>query len=216
MIRKLCLSLAVVGMFAGATAANADPVINNTGITSPAETITFSEVPLAEGTPVTNQFASLGVTFSPTLYYDLQAEFFPTDFLANFDDNGDTNDPATIFFANDQTAAAFALQTNPGTTTFEALLNGVEVESFTASTDLSFLPDLTNASNFYGFSGIVFNEIMVTPNNEYAFQLDNLQLSNAATAVPEPGTLALFGVALAGLAVFYRRKPTRLSRSATL
>lgn len=215
MIRKLCLSLTMVGMFAAAATANADPVINNTGISSPAETITFSEVPLASGTPVTSQFASLGVTFSPALYYDVQPLFFPTDFLANFDENGNISNPATIFFANDQTAAAFAVQTNPGTSTFEALLNGVEVESFTASTELSTLPDLTNASNFYGFSGIVFNEIMVTSNTSF-FQMDNLQLSDAATAVPEPGTLALFGIALAGLAVFYRRRPTRLSRSATL
>jgi hypothetical protein len=103
------------------------------------------------------------------------------------------------------TAAAFAMQTNPGTSTFTALLGGLPVETFTAPTDLSFLPDLTNASNFYGFSGITFDAIEVTSNTTF-FQIDNLQIGSAAATVPEPATLALVVVGLVGLAGHARRR----------
>jgi hypothetical protein len=183
--------------------ASAASIINNTGIASPAQTITFSEFVFATDTPITNQFAGLGVTFSPSMYYNTQPNFFPTDFLANFSFGGDpTHNPVSILFAQDQTAAAFAMQTNPGTSTFEAFLNGVFLESFSAATTLSFLPDLTNASNYYGFTGIVFDEIRVTSGTTF-FQIDNLQLSSS---VPEAGTLALLGFALAGLGFSRRRK----------
>jgi hypothetical protein len=154
-------ALALVAVGSGLPA-SAAPVINNTGISAPTETITFSEFTFASGTSITNQFASLGVTFSSPLFYDVQPVFFPTDFLANFDLSDHANNPDSIMFAHDQTAAAFAMQTNLGTSTFTALLNGTPVESFNASTDLSFLPDLSNASNFYGFSGILFNQIEIT------------------------------------------------------
>jgi len=193
------LALGAVGSGLPASAA---PVINNTGISAPAETITFSEFTFATGTPITNQFASLGVTFSSSLYYDVQPEFFPTDFLANFDLNGDMSNPDSIMFASDQTAAAFAMQTNSGTSTFTALLNGTPVESFNASTDDSFLPDLSNASNFYGFSGILFNQIEITSGTTF-FQIDNLQLSNT---VHEPATFALLGSGLLGLGLFRRKR----------
>lgn len=205
MMNKLVGNLAALGLAAAAFSAGAAPITNNTGIAAPAQTITFSEFVFATNTPIINQYASLGVTFTPSLYYNVQPVFFPTDFLANFSFAGDpTNNPASILFAQDQTAAAFAMQTNPGTSTFEAYLDGVLVESFTAATSLSFLPDLTNASNFYGFSGIVFDEIRITSGGPGGvFQIDNLQLSSA---VPEPGTLALLVLGLAGLAATRRRR----------
>jgi hypothetical protein len=149
---------------------------------------------LAEEAPVTNQYESYGVRFSPSLFYNTQPIFFPTASLANFDFLGGLSNPASILFSQDQTAAAFALQTNPGTTTFTALLDGVVVESFTAASTLSALPDVSQASNFYGFSNIVFDEIRILSNTTF-FQIDNLQF--AALAVPEPSELALFITAMA-------------------
>lgn len=183
----------------------ATPIINNTGIASPARTISFSESTFPTGTEITNQYASLGATFSPGLFYDVQPIFFPTDFLANFNVSGLFYNPASIVFSQDQTAAAFAMQTNPGTSTFEALLNGVVVESFNAATTLSVLPDLSNASNFYGFTGITFNEIRITAPPNGSFQIDNLQLSNA---VPEPATIALMGIGLVGMGFSRKRMRT--------
>jgi hypothetical protein len=174
-------------LLASAGQGRADPIINNVGISNPALTVTFSEYSPATGTPITTLYSSLGVTFSPSLFYNVQPDFFPTPSLANFDTNGNANNPVTIQFSQNQTAAAFALQTNPGTSTFTALLNGIPVQSFTAATSLSVLPDLTNASNYYGFQGILFNQIQITSNTTF-FQLDNLQLSNYGAA---PG-VALF------------------------
>jgi hypothetical protein len=185
----------------------AQHIINNTGINNPAETITFSEHSFATGTPITNQFSDLGVTFGPALYYDVQPVFFPTDFLANFDGNGNSSNPDAILFNNVQTAAAFAVETNPGTTTFTALLNGVPVDTFTAATTLSFLPDTSQDSNFYGFANESFNEIDVNPSNTF-FQIDNLQLGSiGSSGTPEPGSIALLGgLSLAGAAVLRRRR----------
>ena len=203
MLNRLVSTLAAFGLAAVTLGASATPITNNTGIVSPALTITFSEFALATETPITNQFASLGVTFSPSLFYNVQPFFFPTDFLANFSfATSEQNNPVSLLFAQDQTAAAFAMQTNPGTSTFEALLNGVVVQSFNAATNLSSLPDLTHASDFYGFSGIVFDEIRITAASG-SLQIDNLQLS---FAVPEPGTFVLLGLGLAGLATARRRK----------
>lgn len=174
--------------------AAAAPLVNNVGIASPTVTITFSEVALAPGTLVTNQFAAFGATFDPGMFYDTQPLFFPTAALANYDFNT-TFTPVTIVFGETLTEAAFAMQANDGNSIFEALLNDVVVESFFAPTTLSFLPDTSQASNFYGFTGVAFDAIRITPGGGF-FQMDNLQLG--AAAAPEPGTMAL--VALGGLA----------------
>lgn len=171
----------------------ADPLVNNVGLASPGHLITFSEIVLPEESPVTNQYAGLGVTFSPGLFYNTQPIFFPTESLANFGSN-ETNNPASLLFSQDLMAVAFAMQTNTGTSTFTALLDGVEVESFTAGTTLSILPDTSQASNFYGFTNIVFDEVRILSNTAF-FQIDNLQF----TAVPEPASLVLLGLGALGL-----------------
>jgi hypothetical protein len=189
LIRRLLLVTALLGLLLGGTRQlQAAPIINNFGLTSPAATITFDTPVYATGTPIMNQYAGQGVTFSPGLFYNVQPVFFPTPSLANFDLLGDVNNPVTINFLQDQTGAAFAMQTNPGDSTFTALLNGTPVESFTAPTELSFLPDLTNASNFYGFTGITFNQIEVLSLTTY-LQIDNLQLS--VSSVPEPSAFVM-------------------------
>lgn len=189
---------------AAAPSAYGTSVINNTGIPSPATTITFSEFTFPTGTSITNQYASLGVTFSPGMFYNVQPVFFPTDFLANYDVV--TNNPCSILFGQDQTAAAFAVQTNPGTSTFAAYLNGSLVESFTAPTDLSYLPDLTHASDFYGFTGIVFDEIRITAPVNGAFQIDNLQLAQGEGPVPEPLTISCVLLAAGSVGGYLRRR----------
>ena len=81
--------------------------------------------------------------------------------------------------------AAFGFITNPGTSTFTALLGGATVEQFSATTDLS------NVVNFFGFEGIPFDTIEVSPGGtNSAFRFDNFQFS----AVPEPNSLALLGL----------------------
>lgn len=202
-MRAIQLAVACVALLAAtAGQVQAGIITNNVGISSPGQVITFDEFTFATGTPITNQFSSLGASFSPNMYYNVQPVFFPTASLASFS-------PATnvsVFFNQNVTAAAVALQSNTEATTFTAKLNGSVVESFTTTTTLSVLPSLTHASDFYGFEGIVFDELRIE-NASQLFQIDNLQFANSA-AVPEPSSLAMFGIGacVAGVGDARRRR----------
>ena len=78
--------------------------------------------------------------------------------------------------------------TNGYTDTFTALLNGLVVETASAT---------TGNWAYYGFTGIVFDQIRVNIGGDVHInnhmRLDNIQIG--AAAVPEPGTLALLGLA---------------------
>ncbi|ASP48542.1 PEP-CTERM sorting domain-containing protein [Cognaticolwellia beringensis] len=176
--------------------ANAGLIINNFGLTSSDNTITFDEIVFAGNTVVDTQYASLGLTFTSGLKYDAQgSSSFPGisgHYLGNFTP---VINPFSIFFSDDQTEAAFGLATNPQTTTFNALLNGVLVESFSTSTSAN-----NSSQGFYGFTGILFDEIQVASNSGSAL-IDNIQFNNSSsTAVPEPSTLAIFALGIMGLA----------------
>lgn len=179
--------------------ANASTITNNFGLTSPANTITFDEVVFSQGTSVDTQYASYGVTFSPALHYDAQAGTWAGidgHHLGNF--HPITN-PISVFFNATQSEAAFSFASNTQTTTFDALLNGALVETFSLVTTSG-----DPAQTFYGFANILFNEIRITGDGSSndAFLMDNIQLS----AVPVPAAAWLFGSALLGFFGFSRKK----------
>ena len=71
----LAIGLAVV-MLGPVGLAHADDIIaSSTGIASPTQTINFEEIVLAMNSSLTNQYASLGVTFSPNVFYSPQTGF---------------------------------------------------------------------------------------------------------------------------------------------
>jgi hypothetical protein len=59
--------------------------------------------------------------------------------------------------------------------------------------------------NFLFTDGDLFDRIVLVSTN-WAFESDNHAFGNATTAVPEPGTLAMFGLGLIGLGMMARRR----------
>src|ERR1035438_10542178 len=133
-------AVALVLLFAGASFGST--IDHGTGLAGLFQTITFSELSFAPNTPITTQFSSLGVSFTPQLYYDTPDTLYANivgDRLQNYYfQNGYVccND-FSIFFTNVQSAVDFNFITQPGTTTFTARLGGVVQETFTASTALT-------------------------------------------------------------------------------
>jgi hypothetical protein len=189
---------------------SAAPIINNFGFSSPDRTITFDEILLPQGTAVTTQYAPL-IRITPNLYFDTAGLLtFPGisgHNLGNFDSSNLTVNPFSIVFSAPQTSAAFGMTSDPTITTFTALLHGDIVESFSQLTTYN-----DPSKSYYGFSGIVFDEIQVSLQNRLGLLIDNIMLkaepARAVTvmAAPEPGSLALVGVALAALVATRRPK----------
>ena len=175
--------VAVLVCFTGVESANALNFQNSTGLTSPVQTITFDEFVFPDNTSITNQYSSLGVTFSPNLFFNntFSLPNITPNSLENFEAGVGGTRIATfsILFSTDQNEAAFAMVTSSGTSTFTALLDGAVVETFDATTDS------TSSNNFYGFTDIVFDEISVSPGGTpNIMALDNLQIGAGSTAVP--------------------------------
>lgn len=173
--------------------AQAVTVINATsGLAAPDRLVTFDEVPVADNTAVTTQYASEGVTFSAGVRLETAAFGFANMSgrkLANF---FPVTNSFSIFFASDVTDATLAFATFPGTSTFTALLDGTVVESFSASTGLF------GTQNVFGFTDILFDEIAITSGGFSGVAVFDTVAFNVSQ-VPVPASLPLmFG----GLAVF--------------
>ncbi len=177
-------ALVALGFLGMASTASAATIISAaTGIADADRVIGFDEVAVANGGAVTNQYAGLGVSFTPQLVYLNSVSpraGFAGPALVNFQ-RGQTGgfdifDPFSIIFTSAVEAASFAF-TRQGSTKFEAFLNGSLVESFTATTFL-------NSTNFFGFSGSLFDEIRLTAEVGSRFAaLDTLAIKDAQTRV---------------------------------
>ena len=173
---------------------------NAAGLPSPVRTITFDEHPRPFDTVITDQYADVGITFSPRVYQDLIRNDFngiTGPRVGNSNGDGALN-PFSLRLTERRTAAAFALVSNTSTMTFTALLNGTEVDSGSA------FSSTTNPINFYGFTGVTFDEIRIFQQVQQfrlGVLMDSIQLG---PIVPSPASLYLFAASAMG--ALYRRR----------
>ena len=202
--------LAVTAILASSLPAHATPLFSDAGFGAGDSVITFNEAAVAAGSSVTNQFGSLGVSFStngPGSWYasndpDMYSgnPGFAGRYLDTFT-GGTSATTYSILFANDTDSAGayWEFNTSSPAATFSAYLNNVLVESFDYNN-----VNCCSSTEFIGFSSIIFDEIRVSNITATNFIMDTLHFS-PASAVPEPGSLALLGLGLGGL-IFSRRK----------
>lgn len=190
--------LAVLTLAVSVTGARADDIIaSSTGLTSPVQTLTFDEIILPMNTSVTNQYAGLGVTFSPNVFYSPQTTFgnVQGNDIGNFTfTGGGPISPVTFNFTSPLTGAAFSFDADGTPYLFQAFLGGTLVDSFTATVGVS-------TNDFYGFNNITFDSIVITDEGSGGgpfWVADNIQFGSTA-ATPEPGTFALLGLGALGL-----------------
>jgi len=157
---------------------------NTSGLSDPHTTITFGEHTFPDGTAITAEYADMGITFSPSAYYIstssgiVSAPNFDGPLVTSFIPNGPAPGARLIQFSRPQTKAAFAFATSDGAVgTFQALLNGIVVESATAPVGGGSMPN-----NFYGFRDITFDAISISTNAWPAWAIDSIQVPANAYA----------------------------------
>ena len=200
---KLILLAAVSSLTSLASPAQAGVFFTNaTGLTSPASTLTFSEVPLADGTLITTQFAGSGVTFNNAVL-NSQDGILPRDYAGNFQMNTQPFSDLLITFGSTVTDAAFQLVTNPGNSTVNVFLGSTLVDSTTFNASAV----IGSSASFYGYTNALFDSVRIVAPGSRALLIDNVQFNAAAVGpmpgVPEPATWAMmilgFGVIAAGM-----------------
>lgn len=193
------------------------PIVNDFGLINPPYTLTFDEAVFPMGTVINSQYASFGVTFSTVTLpsytesdfrYDVQGLGGTFSGIGGHYIGSSSGNPVSIHFSINQTEAAFGLASNPRDISFTALLDGMPVETFTTSTTGGSFPTVNGSpAGYYGFSGIIFNQIGILSilNNptDNRVLIDNIQFN----PIPEPSTMLLLITGLFGLIAYgYMRK----------
>jgi len=205
MLKPVLLAAAVAAITT--VSAQAATVINGqANLSNPAVAVGFDEFPVAPGVEVSNEFASLGVTFSGLLH--ATGGFSPRANTSGALLFGLGPINASISFDSVINDATFALSSNAGDVTVTSLRNGSVVETFTAS-----LANTTASNgsgvrlgNVFGFTGSAFDQITFSTSGSAEASFDNLAFNAMPTPVPTPASLPLLLVAAGGLVALRRRK----------
>ena len=194
------LSVCLATGFVAADLHAASIIDRSTGLTSADKiVIDFGVNQFPVGTLIVRQFD--GVTFGSSYAYNNTTDIY--DALADgyLENANSADEPGSILFSTDVTAANFSWRTLRNTqTTFSAYNDNVLVETFHAPTNVSL-----TGGRYFGFENIVFDEIRlsIAHSSNNGFTLDNLEY---VSAIPLPAAVWLFGSGLLGLIGLARRK----------
>ena len=161
---------------------------NSFGLSGPHRTITFNEHVFPDGAFITQEYMDLGVSFSPHAHY-FPVSALTADAVPNLEGYCATSyvpfgglemEAQIIQLSQPQTEIAFTFTTYDETlATFQALLDGVEIESATTPVD-------NRQNNVYGFRTTKkFNAIRISTNQWPAWDIDNIQLSVTGPLIGE-------------------------------
>lgn len=182
--------------------ASATTMVNGSGLGRPATVIDFSGL---DGSSLITAPIS-GVTF--TGFYSTNqfpsGRFSPSEPPAavNFaPPSGAPNPTVTMVFATPQSDVAFFFVTSGGVQeTITSSLSGIAVEQISGVSN-------SQTGGFYGFTGSRFDTITITSSDQNpAVLVDNLQIGDLSTSVPEPASGALLLAGLAGVAILNGRR----------
>ncbi len=197
MLRTLRHTLALLTCLGAPLQAQGSIIGHVSGLSGPFTLIDFNSLAVADATELTAPIG-YGVSFSNGFYGKIpsQGSLFSNGAVYNFAPLHTARTSLTIHFGQQVTGAAFNVATWRSNTLFQAFLGAAQVDAFTAITDYSD----SEASKFWGFEGVLFDRIVITPDaspESPALGIDNLQLAlvNVST-VPEPSTFVLMAAGL--------------------
>jgi hypothetical protein len=209
-MNKLLPSIVLAFIASLSFAAQATIVQSSTLSANYGNLVNFSTPALAVNTVVTNQFAAQGITFSALGGGALRFSScgvgsyggagFSGGYLNSYGSGcsaNTSNDSFSMKFANDVSAASMSFYSSTLSNSVQAFNNNLLVSKFTPT---------TGGFTYLNASNMIFDELRFVEGGGYSyFILDNVAFVNAS-AVPEPASLALFGLGLAGLAGLRRQR----------
>lgn len=202
---------AVLGLLACAFAQSASAVpvaVSQAAFSGSATVIDFNAIPDTQS--ITNQYSGQNVTFSGALVgltNSGDTSLFNGSTIASnwiYNGTGNTGPSWTAVFGSIQNLAGFLVETNSGDdVTIEAFLGASSLGSVNFPNPNGPTVDFVGIGDLGGFDRIT---VTTATNANGFFAMDNFRFEGGSNGqVPEPGTLALLGLGLAGALISRRR-----------